>query len=108
MKKLLVLALFIPSVAFAQDSNTHHKNHNSYKEWKTPNGTSCCDDKDCDIVKELGIDPSSNLLKILWRGREYLVPEHRKLKDVKSPDGNSHACIVANMVNCFVQGDQMF
>jgi hypothetical protein len=39
--------------AFAQDCEYgtfgcfHHENHDAYKEWKTGQGGSCCNGKDC-------------------------------------------------------------
>lgn len=108
MKLLAALLVLFPVVALAQQTNTHDKNHNSYKEWQTPNGLSCCDDTDCDIVKELGIDETTQLLQVLWRGERFLVPDRIKLKDKKSPDGNSHLCVYKGTPICFVQGDAMF
>lgn len=96
----------ISETVSAQETNSHYKNHNDYKEWKTNQGLSCCNEHDCDIVKEWINEQGS--LMVRWRGKDYFVPESSQLKDKKSPDGNSHACVFAGKVQCYVAGDQMF
>lgn len=103
-----VLTLLVCFPLTAQD--THHKNHNDYKEWMTnPDADGyyygCCNHTDCDIVREKGFNDNGERI-VRWRGKDYAVSESVRLKDKKSPDKfNSHACVINGRVVCYVPGE---
>lgn len=88
----VMLALACPSSA-----------HDPYMEWMRPdNGGSCCSGIDCDTVTVRVI---AGQYLVMWRGVEYPAPVSTLL-DVPSPDGRSHACVIAGVVRCLVLGVQ--
>ena len=101
---------------------SHYKNHHDYMKWlrpgsvttDTPDGSSCCGEKDCDIVRTF-LNPDTQETYIIYDGYELVLPEEFRVRNkdntyTKSPDGNSHACIAEwqlgnPVVLCWVLGD---
>lgn len=101
--------------------DTHYRNHNSYKEWLTPDtGLSCCNDYDCDITRiyhEFDFTTQKDVYYLYFSGQKLILPESKRLREAngtykKSPDMNSHACILENDlgpdIRCWVLGDNLY
>lgn len=123
------LFLLLATTANAQDTdkfgNTHHRNHNDYSKWRIPGtqndynreGTSCCNNHDCDIVK-MFFDINTEQYYIIYKSKQLYIPPKAFLVEPdgtpkKSPDGNAHACVIEYepeqpTVVCAVNGDTMF
>ena len=99
MRVLFVLCL-APSLAMcapevmAQAESGHETFHRWYQGLKSPEGESCCNEKDCHPVDSRyvagGVDGPWTL-EILIRNRWVKVPKDRILPQ-PSPDGGVHAC----------------
>lgn len=103
---------------------THHENHHNYMSWirpgsvtaETPKGTSCCGNKDCDIVRTF-FDQDTQEHYIMYDGKGLILSKEFRVREAdntykKSPDGNSHACIAEwqlgkPVVLCWVPGDTL-
>ncbi len=80
--------------AMGQDEQAgHDKFHQWYQGLRSPEGESCCNDKDCHPVDARYVRGGEGLwhLEIKIRGRWVLVPPGRILPQA-SPDGGVHAC----------------
>lgn len=106
---LIALGLFLASGAMAQDhlgdhGYGHEKMHPVYKDWKSNQGFSCCNDADCRPTRAFMGDDG------LWRafadGRWIVIPADRLLH-MTSPDGRSHICMPPDgfIPYCFVPGE---
>ena len=94
-----------------EHQDLHTQNHEKYKEWETPSGSSCCDEKDCRQVPcREGINASGEtefhaFILGQWRRVPPLV-----VRPYASPDFEAHACYWADydseggyvIIRCFV------
>lgn len=76
--------------------------HDPYSEWRTRNGSSCCNDKDC--APATAWTDLEGRWWVRQQGRTLFVPPSAILP-LKSPDGRSHACVTGGEVICFVPGE---
>jgi hypothetical protein len=94
---LLCIAFLLPMHAsglMAQPDDGHAKFHEWYRGLKSPEGESCCNDKDCHPVDARFVRAESNgsvVLEIRIGGRWITVP-HDRILPQPSPDGGVHAC----------------
>jgi hypothetical protein len=80
--------------AMPQADNGHAKFHQWYRGLKSPEGQSCCNDKDCHPVEGRFVGKGAGgsfVLEIRVHGRWYQVP-HDRILPQPSPDGGIHAC----------------
>jgi hypothetical protein len=98
MRKLVVCIAFLlamhASELMAQADNGHAKFHEWYRGLKSPEGESCCNDKDCHPVEARYVQQRTTgafVLQIRIRSRWVTVPRDRILPQ-PSPDGGVHAC----------------
>jgi hypothetical protein len=90
---VLMLAISATS-AVAQARPGHDKFHEFYKGLKSPEGESCCNEKDCHPVDGRFVPEGTDgrfALEIRIKGRWVPVPRDRILPQ-PSPDGGVHAC----------------
>lgn len=76
--------------------------HDFYHEWRTRNGSSCCNNNDC--APATAWTDLEGRWWVRQNGRTLFVPSTAILP-VKSPDGRSHACVIGGEVICFVLGE---
>ena len=80
--------------ACAQARGDHDTFHVWYRALKSPEGESCCNERDCHPVasRYTPAGPEGGwVLEILIRNRWVKVPKDRILP-LSSPDGGAHAC----------------
>ena len=89
---VLMLAISMTS-AVAQARPGHETFHEFYKGLKSPEGESCCNERDCHSVDGRFVreDDGRFSLEIRIKGRWVRVPPERILPQA-SPDGAVHAC----------------
>jgi hypothetical protein len=77
----------------AQTRGGHDAFHSWYQGLKSPEGDSCCNEKDCHPVDSRHVEgaPGEWILEIRIGGRWVPVPPQRILPQ-SSPDGGVHAC----------------
>lgn len=77
----------------AQTRGGHDAFHSWYQGLKSPEGDSCCNEKDCHPVDSRYVEgaPAEWILEIRIGGRWVRVPQQRILPQ-SSPDGGVHAC----------------
>jgi hypothetical protein len=81
-----------PSGVMGQIAGGHDEFHYWYKGLKSPEGDSCCNEKDCHPVdSRYATVDGARTLEISIRGRWVKVPKDRILPQ-PSPDGGVHAC----------------
>jgi hypothetical protein len=87
-----VLAL-LPTALMAQSRSGHDAFHEFYRGLKSPEGESCCNEKDCHPVESRFRQDQGGgfTLEILIGKRWVEVPKNRILPQ-PSPDGGVHAC----------------
>jgi len=79
--------------ATAQTHGDHDTFHSWYRSLRSPEGDSCCNEKDCHPVEHQYVEAPDGgwILEILIGGRWVPVPKDRILPQA-SPDGGVHAC----------------
>jgi hypothetical protein len=77
----------------AQTRDGHDAFHSWYQGLRSPEGDSCCNEKDCHPVDSRYVEgaPAEWMLEIRIGGRWVRVPPQRILPQ-PSPDGGVHAC----------------
>lgn len=83
--------------------STHAAAHDMYRDWKIP-GTdaSCCNERDCGPTRARQTYDGGWQV---WHSGKWLdVPPEARLP-FPSPDGRSYACIIGQVVRCFVPGE---
>jgi hypothetical protein len=86
-----VLAL-LPTAPMAQNRTGHDAFHEFYRGLRSPEGESCCNEKDCRPVEGRYVREGRGFtLEILIGTRWIKVPKERILPE-PSPDGAVHAC----------------
>src|SRR5262249_28052671 len=81
-----------PSSVVPQTAGGHDEFHSWYRGLKSPEGDSCCNEKDCHPVDSRYVTANGAwTLEISIRGRWVKVPKDRILPQ-PSPDGGVHAC----------------
>jgi hypothetical protein len=77
----------------AQTRDGHDAFHSWYQGLRSPEGDSCCNEKDCHPVDARYVEgaPAEWMLEIRIGGRWVRVPPQRILPQ-PSPDGGVHAC----------------
>jgi hypothetical protein len=87
MRSLVVLiAVIVAPVAFSVPASAHEW----YTGLRSPDGMSCCDERDCRPVA-YRINPDTGREEINANGAWHPV-EYDKVLPFSSPDGGSHAC----------------
>ena len=76
--------------------------HDPYTDWKTRNGVSCCNERDC-APATMWRDAEGRLIA-RQNGQTYAVPEESILP-IPSPDGRSHLCVIGSFPICAVIGE---
>jgi len=88
----LTLSLALSAGAAAQSRVGHDAFHSWYRGLRSPEGESCCNEKDCrPVASRYVARPEGSVLEILISGRWIPVPPDRILPQ-PSPDGGVHAC----------------
>jgi hypothetical protein len=88
------LLAFAPSGVLGEVKRGHDELHFWYKDLKSPEGESCCNEKDCHRVEGRFVEPGGVgpwSLEIRIGSRWVKVPRDRILSQ-PSPDGSVHAC----------------
>ncbi len=87
------LPITICSPAMAQGGSDHDAFHYFYQGLRSPEGESCCNERDCHPVvsQYLAEADGTWTLEILIHNRWIKVPKDRILPQA-SPDGGVHAC----------------
>jgi len=91
---LASLLALMPSSLMAQGRGGHEAFHEFYRGLKSPEGESCCNEKDCHPVEGRFVPVGQGrtfALEILIGARWVKVPRDRILPQ-PSPDGAVHAC----------------
>lgn len=105
------VAIFAGVVFFVVLTVLSARAHDQYKEWTTHNGVSCCSERkehdghvtgDCRPVRAAQ-DMDGNWIAHEG-GKTFLIPPHA-VRPIKSPDGRSHLCEMADYIFCFVPGE---
>ena len=82
----------LPAALMAQDRTGHDAFHEFYRGLKSPEGESCCNERDCHPVEgRFARQGGGYMLEILIGKRWVKVPKDRILRQ-PSPDGGVHAC----------------
>lgn len=97
---LIALLALIATPALAADHAGHARWHHIYKQWLTPSGTSCCNERDC--APGLARVTASGV-EVEIDGRWTPVPADR-VRPYNSPDLNDHICRIGPHVLCVVLG----
>ena len=84
---IFIVLLFLAGAAFSQ--TPHDRWHDRYQEWKTINGGSCCDNRDCSGADGYRLTPDGYEVQI--QGQYFPVPEVA-IRPYPSPDGGAHVC----------------
>jgi hypothetical protein len=100
LTRLLILLLFV-SPALSHD----HGEHTDFLRSLTlpDTGGSCCNEKDCRLIDSHEWQIKDGDYQVHHEGRWLVVPASRILKR-QSPDGRAVACVLNNLVVCFVVG----
>jgi hypothetical protein len=88
------LLALLPTALMAQSRGGHDAFHEFYRHLKSPEGESCCNEKDCHPVEGRFVPEGRSggfALEILIGRRWVRVPKDRILPQ-PSPDGAVHAC----------------
>lgn len=87
------VACAVSAEAAAQNRGGHDAFHSWYRGLRSPEGESCCNEKDCRPVPSRYVVGAEGpaVLEILISGRWTPVPPDRILPQ-PSPDGGVHAC----------------
>jgi hypothetical protein len=89
---LLPSAVLAQSTPMAQSRRGHDAFHEFYRHLRSPEGESCCNEKDCRPVEGRFVPEGRTfMLEILIGTRWIKVPKDRILPQ-PSPDGAVHAC----------------
>lgn len=92
---VVLVMLWLP--AYAQEHNhppEHAQLHEQfYKDWKKPDGGSCCNLQDC-FPAEVRYQDGEVYAKSKWTGNWVKIPREKIDWNVSSPDGQSHACML--------------
>ncbi|HXW27731.1 MAG TPA: hypothetical protein VEK55_00080 [Xanthobacteraceae bacterium] len=87
-----VLVALLPTAPLAQSRTGHDAFHEFYRGLRSPEGESCCNEKDCRPVQGRYVrEGGAYTLEILIGTRWIKVPKDRILPE-PSPDGAVHAC----------------
>jgi len=82
----------LPAALMAEGRTGHDAFHEFYRGLKSPEGESCCNERDCHPVEGRFVPQgSAYMLEILIGKRWVKVPKDRILRQ-PSPDGGVHAC----------------
>jgi hypothetical protein len=89
--------LYAQDCEYGQFGCGHHENHEEYLKWKTPQGGSCCNGKDCRPVRAKQDHTGAWLiyipeLKDTSHDPWVLVPPAALQSPDRFKDGRSHAC----------------
>lgn len=89
---------------------THEGMHEYYKKLSNPkyetySPGSCCNNRDCDIVRAWYDEKKGNWVAVI-NGEKWDVPPETIITKhyPEAPDGNSHVCIIGGKIVCFVRG----
>jgi hypothetical protein len=84
--------VLLPTALMAEGRTGHDAFHEFYRGLKSPEGESCCNERDCHPVEGRYVPQAGGyILEILISKRWVKVPQDRILRQ-PSPDGGVHAC----------------
>lgn len=64
--------------------------HEQYKDWKQPNGASCCNNSDCEPTEARW---NGTQWEAMFKGKWIKIPADRVMK-FEAQDGNAHLCAI--------------
>lgn len=103
---LAVVLVFVVVALFTTGArgHEHHRHHAEfYSKWKTPHGTSCCNNSDCAPISDKDVRVQGEAIEVRIEGEWTPVPADR-IRPYQAPDMNSHLCNVGKHIYCFVFG----